>query len=184
MPGIIIGIYCTAQNFGHGCFSLNIFFLFLFLSWIKLIYDWTSCLQRKCRELSLEYTHINARYYYWNMLYCPERWGHGCFSLNIFFLFLFFFLLLLFLSWKHILEPSTQRPLSKFSFIVHLPFMMLLINTAGWKITSCRKKLKQEWYLIIFWNIYHHTGTISGIYWNVYHHRVKGTLEALLTLFV
>ena len=153
MPGIIIGIYCNAQNFGHGCFSLNIFFLFLFfLSWI---YDWTCCLQRKCRELSLEYTHINARYYYWNMLYCPERWGHGCFSLNVFFQFLppplFFYHGNI--SWNH------QRPLSKFSFIVHLPHMMLLINTAGWKITSCRKKIKTRMishyiveYLPSYWN--------------------------------
>ena len=63
------------------------------------------------------------------------------------------------LSWKHILEPSTQRHLSKFSFIVHLPYMMLLINTAGWKKTSCRKKIKTRMishyiveYLPSYWN--------------------------------
>ena len=36
---------------------------------------------------------------------------------------------------------------------------------------------------LIFWNIYHHTGTISGIYWNIYNHRVRGTLEALVSLY-
>ena len=35
--------------------------------------------------------------------------------------------------------------------LLYMMYMMLLIKTAGWKITSCRKKIKKhEWCLIIF----------------------------------
>ena len=87
----------------------------------------------KCQVLLLEYAVLPGMLGTWML-----QFKH-LLSVPFFFLSFFFFL-----SWKHISEPSTQRHLSKFSFIVHLPYMMLLINTAGWKITCCRKKLKQE----------------------------------------
>ena len=92
----------------------------------------------KYQELLLEYA-------------APLNWNveHECFNLNILFLFLFFF-------FHGKVSRNHQHNDTYLNLILF--YMMLLINTAGWKITSCRKKkrLKKQECLIIFPFIFTH----------------------------
>ena len=95
MPGIIIGIYCTARNVGTWMLQfkhlLSVPFFFIMNKYMTehVVFN------------------VNAWNYHWNLnlIYTPKQvllllleyavlpgtLGHGCFSLNIFFLFLFFY---------------------------------------------------------------------------------------------